>query len=584
MSAGSEFKKVLVRDNRLNVTDAIEFAVIKGAQNMTSFTSNANTLSNSSHTWNIQVPSETTIFDRRVLWRSSFILQITGQAPVVGMPIINYGVTDALSACPLHQLSTVMSCTINNNSVSSNMRDILPALLRMNDIRELQRYNGYAPVQYDIMGKYSDAVGTVFNPLGSFTNVGVDADYVPRGAWAIDCISTTLANAKAGTNEPSANIATAAATNQSMFIKFTVTEPLMISPFIWSHPKSNNQGMYGVQNMTFTFNMGDASRVWRSASGKLSAVSVAEYTSSALIFNFLSAHPSDLMPSRNTVPYMELPRFISTPGVSLPAAADAQSLGAATTVVSNAIQLNQIPSRLFIWLRNPASYTTPYTVGTEAYPDTFGVITAVSINFNNQAGILASASREDLFKYSCENGSNQSWYEFSGQASVPDVNGCGRKIPMSGTLLVLEFAKDINISDDFYSCGSLGNFQLQVTLTARNQFTVAYTPEVVIMTENDGCFVCERGTSSTYTGLLTKADVLSASEQPSYHYSDVERMVGGGFLDSLKSIVGRVLPILAPMAKRHLAKSDSPYGKAAAGALGALGYGKSGGKLADRMM
>jgi len=464
------------------------------------------------------------------------------------------------------------------------MRDILPAILRMNDNGELQRYNGYAPVQYDIVGKYSDAVGTVFNPLGSFTNVGVDADYVPRGAFAIDTIATTLANAKAGTNEPAANLATAAATNQSLFVKFTVTEPLMISPFLWSNPQSNNQGMYGVQNMTFTFNMGDASRVWRSASGKISAVEVAEYTSSALIFNFLSAHPSDLMPSRNSVPYMELPRFISTPGVSLAAAADSQSLGASTTIVSNAIQLNQIPSRLFVFLRNPASYRTPYTVGTEAFPDTFGVITGVSINFNNQSGILASASREDLFKYSVQNGSNQSWYEFSGQASVPDVNGCGRKIPMAGSLLVLEFAKDINISDDFYSCGSLGNFQLQVTLTARNQFTTAYTPEVVIITENDGVFVCERGTSSTYTGLLTKADVLSASEQPSYHYSDAQRMVGGGFLDSLKSIVGRVLPVLAPLAKRHLGKMDSPYAKAASGALGALGYGKSGGKLADRMV
>ena len=584
MSAGSEFKKVLVRDNRLNVTDSIEFAVMKGAQNMTSFTANANTLSTSAHTWNIQVPSETTIFDRRVLWRSTFVLAVTGRAPVVGQPIIHYGFSDALCAFPLHQSTSVMTCVINNNSVSSNMRDILPALLKMNDIRELQRYNGYAPIMSDVVGKYSDFVGANYNPLGSATNFS-DNDIIARGAWPIDGVATSLANAVAGTFSNTANLATVANTDQTFYVRVQSTEPLMVSPFLWSHPKANNQGMYGVQNMTFTFNIGDASRMWRSSTGRVTAVSIAQFTSSALIFNFLSPHPSDLLKSRNVVPYMDLPRFISTPGVSLPAAADAQSLGALTTITSNAIQLNQIPSRLFIWLRNPASYTTPYAAGQESYPDTFAVISGISVNFNNQSGILASATQQDLFKFSVENGSNQSWYEFSGQTNFPDVaTGIGRRVPMSGSLLVLEFAKDINISDDYYAAGSLGNFQLQIVLQARNQFTAAYTPDFVIMVENDGCFVCERGTSAVYTGILTKSDVLAASEQPSYHYSDVQRMVGGGFLDSLRSIVGRVLPMLAPLAKRHLAKSGHPMGQAASAALGALGYGKSGGKLADRMV
>ena len=584
MSAGSEFKKVLVRDNRLNVTDAIEFAVMKGSQNMTSFTANANTLSTSSHTWNIQVPSETTIIDRRVLWRSTFILQITGKSPVVGQPIINYGVTDALCAFPLHQSTSVMTCVINNNSVSSNMRDILPALLRMNDIRELQRYNGFTPVMADVVGKYSDFVGANYNPLGSATNFA-DNDLLPRGTLTMDGAATTLALCQAGTFSTTAALALVADTAQPLFVQFTCTEPLMVSPFLWSHPKANNQGMYGVQNATFTFNIGDASRMWRSSTGQVSAVSIAAFQSSALIFNFLSPHPSDLLKSRNVCAYMDLPRFISSPGVALPAAANSQSFGVTTTITSNAIQLNQIPSRLFVWLRNPASYTTPYAANQESYPDTFGVITGISVNFNNQSGILASATPQDLYKFSVENGSNQSWFEFSGQINVPDVaGGMGRKVPMSGSLLILEFAKDINISDDYYAAGSLGNFQLQLVIQAKNQFTTAYNPDVVIMVENDGCFVCERGTSAVYTGLLTKSDVLAASEQPSYHYSDVSRMVGGGFLDSLKSIVGRVLPMLAPLAKRHLAKSGHPMGQAASAALGALGYGKSGGKLADRMV
>jgi hypothetical protein len=77
-------------------------------------------------------------------------------------------------------------------------------------------------------------------------------------------------------------------------------------------------------------------------------------------------------------------------------------------------------------------------------------------------------------------------------------------------------------------------------------------------------------------------------------------MVGGGFLDSLKSVAGHVLPHVLKMGKEHLGKMDHPVAKGVASALGAMGYGASGGamgcgvsgggasggrmKLADRLM
>ena len=70
--------------------------------------------------------------------------------------------------------------------------------------------------------------------------------------------------------------------------------------------------------------------------------------------------------------------------------------------------------------------------------------------------ILASATQQDLYRYSVENGSNQSFQEFSGYATLPDpVTGCGRKIPTSGSLLILEFSKDIQLTEDYYAPGSL---------------------------------------------------------------------------------------------------------------------------------
>jgi hypothetical protein len=66
---------------------------------------------------------------------------------------------------------------------------------------------------------------------------------------------------------------------------------------------------------------------------------------------------------------------------------------------------------------------------------------------------------------------------------------------------------------------------------------------------NSGVFVCERGTSSTYTGILTKQDVLEASQQDHYTHDDVKRLVGGGFFDSIKSGLS------------HLGKKGLEYGK-----------------------
>jgi len=127
--------------------------------------------------------------------------------------------------------------------------------------------------------------------------------------------------------------------------------------------------------------------------------------------------------------------------------------------------------------------------------------------------------------------------------------------------------------------GSLGAFQLQVNLNCINQSASAVaTQELVIITMNSGCFICERGASSTFTGLLTKSDVLEVSQQAPYFQSDVRRLVGGGWFDTLKSIIGRVLPVLAPLGKQFLEK-QGPLGQTASKVISALGYGQSGGQM-----
>ena len=241
-----DFQKVLVKDDRLNVTDAVQYAVHKGGQNMTASQFSAISQSPSSVTFNIQVPSEQTLIDRRVLWRSTVILKATvsGTALNAGQMPLNLGVSDALSAFPLHQLATVMTATINNNSVSLNVRDNLPAMLRFNDRRELQRYNGYTTVAPDLLADYKAGVGTNLNSLGSWGNTS-DNDLYQRGAFVIDGISTSLVGG-ALSNPLVAPVPLVDGQDQTIYIQFTSTEPLLLSPFIFADPKSNNQAFYGV--------------------------------------------------------------------------------------------------------------------------------------------------------------------------------------------------------------------------------------------------------------------------------------------------------------------------------------------------
>ena len=94
----------------------------------------------------------------------------------------------------------------------------------------------------------------------------------------------------------------------------------------------------------------------------------------------------------------------------------------------------------------------------------------------------------------------------------------------------------------------------------------------------------EKGTSSTFTGLLTKQDVLTTATQQPYSHSEMRRFVGGSFLNGLKSAMGWVSST-PPFVKGVPNNIPNEYAQTGARVLGALGYGKGETrKLADRLM
>ena len=562
--SSADFETVLVKDSRLMSTDKLNYAVEMGGSNVVQQLYEANSQSATSITFSLQVPSLETVMDRRVLVRSSFVLQCTGTAPA-GQFLIDYGLRDALAPFPLNQLITNTTATINNQSSSVSTKDVLASIIRFHDKRDLHAYNGMTPCQPDFFQNYQDGIGANNNALGGWSNTASENDYSPRGAWVLDFVSSTAPPVITP-------LVPSTGATQTIYIGISVCEPLFISPFTWANPKSGPQGMYGIQSMNINMTLGPANRVWRCApfvplAGTVpKTFTVFSVNNSQLIVNYLTRHPSDVAPSRNVLPWYETPRYITGNLQALAA-------GATDTVRTQNIQLNQIPDSIIIFVRKTMGNQVP----TDA--DFAMKINSCTVSFNNQNGLLANASQQDLYRYTRECSSNQTWYEFSGEASIHDPSFPGGKVvPTSGSYLCLKFGQHIQINEAFYAPGSLANANLQLTLNITNQTATNFAAnelEIVLITVNSGLYVLERGVSSIYSGILTKSSVLdSQNKQPVSSY-DASRMVGYGLFDSLKSVAGMVLPKLPSIAKAALSLSGHPLAKAGVAGLSALGYGKA---------
>jgi len=548
-----DFRKVLVLDDRLRVKSDVDFAVFKGASSKVESEFQSTSASASQVSFNIQVPSELTIIDREVILQGTVRLQVVGVAQA-GEYLVDYGNGHALCPFPLQSLFTTSQATINNNSVSQNTADVISSITRFHDRRYLARYNGMTPTAYDTYQNYSDAVNANNNPNGSYNNP-TDNDLMPRGAFPVSITGNTIGDG---------------VSTKTVVITYTVREPLLLSPFLYCDPEKENQGFYGIQNLNFIFNIGNVQNILRGVNNSVAgcAFQLLNVANSDFLMymNFLTAPNSVLLPPRNVVPYYELPRYKTTiPDVAT---------GATATVPSQSIQLNQVPDKLIIFVRKQNR--------TFSDTDSYLPINSISINFNNVSGLLSSSRQHDLWKMSVKSGSNQSWLEFSGQANSHTGAYAGNAQPIntSGSLLVLDFAREVPLSEEYYAPSSLGQFQLQFQLNVSNNTGANINSgnpyELVIITMNSGVFVCERGTSATYTAVLTKQDVLDASQDESARmsYSSARRLIGGK-VDVMGMLKG-ALPTGAKVAKALLEQSSNPYAKTAVKVLGALGYGYEG--------
>ncbi len=160
----SSFRTLLVKDSRIGqITDDLTYVVKSGAAQNTFQSFPSTSVSNSSLVFQVQIPSESVVVDRAVLIQSGLTFQLTignglnGSVAVpAGEKAFEYGLTEAFAPFPLTQLQTTATCQINNSASSTNLRDILPQLLRMNESCYMAKHEGTTPSYVDsAYGLYS---------------------------------------------------------------------------------------------------------------------------------------------------------------------------------------------------------------------------------------------------------------------------------------------------------------------------------------------------------------------------------------------------------------------------------------------
>nr|WPF46854.1 MAG: putative major capsid protein [Lake Baikal virophage 14] len=554
----TDFKTILLKDSRLaDITDNLAFAVQSGAANNTFQQFQAVTTSNSSVVFNIQIPSESIVIDREIVIQTGITFTLTIPSVAASTPALIWGQNAALQAFPFNKLISTASSTINNTNVSINEQDVLDCLLRFNNSRELYRYNGGTPTLPDqAYLNYSDGVLTNNNPLAGWGSQSYDIDQAPRGAFPVTFVQgkyvdnlgvvVNLTSASSFSNTYSVGATTATYT---LVFSTQVTEPLFLSPYIFGNPEYNLGGFAGINTINFVFNIDSTAKRLLSLS---SAVGVTGGVPSAtialgnsitgvsnpfaggktqMLMNFLSTQASDLIPSRNVVPYMDYPRYLSNSSAN-----STITPGAPTTLQlsSQNIQLNQLPDYFIIVVRKPMSSQTIYDSAS------FLTINSISINLNNQSGLLASATQHDLWKMSVNNNSTQSFDEFFGVANKtafgPYASGsAGTGVPTpvytTGSILILSPSHNLSLPD-YLTSSSIGqfNFQFGINVTSNYSTGAAFAPEILVICANSGIFVNQAGSSVIYTGILTKQMVVDTKAEKSADpvtSAEYKRMIGG---------------------------------------------------------
>jgi hypothetical protein len=513
----------------LDINEPREYVIMKGGNYVQYKQYTSTSYSANSFQFSCPPPSEKILVNRKVYLQAPVTLNFTGSVSGATETLLNSGF-DAPRAFPLSTNLNTVSVTINNATVNINMGDVIQALLRYNNPECLKEYDySITPTEMDESQEYNELANTIRNVLSDYGNSNYGNTH--RGAFPFTIISNTDTTAS---------------------VSFVATEPIFLSPFYYG--KGDHSGFYGVRTMDFNFTWNsDLSRLWShnpTPTGGTSTITgvTVNFGQPKLLFEYTTPPITMERPLSIAYPYYVVNRFPTGP-TNIPASTTASN------IVSNNIQLNSIPRRMYIYLREQNSDLTINKT------DSFASIENISLQFENFSGLLASASKQDLYNIARNNGLNLSWTEWSGGPTF--VGDLSTAVGTVGSVLCLEPGKDFGLPDNL-APGVIGNFMMQISVIARNPNpSRAINYMLYITTVDEGTATIMDGSCILQgAGVISGMDVLNAKKQTGISYHDAHDAQGAGrFFSNIKHGVHKLKHHMSP----HIMHGGVPVGGVSVG-------------------
>jgi hypothetical protein len=485
-----------------------EFIVLSGLENITYRQSTTQNQSTQSATVTYRVPNKYTVIDRHWYIRATWRVVATALAAGGNL---DQSLVSGPAAYPTNRVLDQLSVNIDEVNFNSQPSRYWQAL---------QRY-------YNAMGNNCDQ-GKFYSTCPSMPD-----QYIAYNDW------TTFGSARnplAEYGENSAgptrrSIATNVAVNTAtdLDVSFTSTEPLFISPLLFGESSYNKSGLTGARNINITFTFSNVERVWSNdpVIKPYTSITVTLQNLEVLI-RYGDLKLSEAEKIQNSLGQLHNIDWDYSGINAYQQNIAAVPAGVPTQITSGNIQLNGIPSRLYIYAQRPLANINNTT------PDSFCRITALTIQWNSRNGILSTATEQDLYVMSVRNGLTMSFAQWS---------------RFCGSVCCVDIAKDLGLNS-IQAPGVIQDNQLQVFATVTNLYGAPSDIVLYVTTTTPGVFSLRNGAFYQQIGVLSPENVLNAP----YKHDSLEGLIDtdnpfGGSLKSFFKGIGQKLKKALPYLK-----------------------------------
>lgn len=346
-------------------------------------------ISQSSISFSCPPPSADVYVDRRVSIVLPTRITITATGLDPGQLLINPG-QFCIRSYPCQKALDSIQMTLNNQSMSINIADSISAMEHFNIDRKLRAIEYSKCPTYGACQsqKFSDLFGSVRSPMALY---GDSPDDLAPQAFPFTVVSQVNDNAGPGVS------------TCTSVVDFLTCESLMLSPLAWGCFDDDDSAFYGLRTFDLTLNFlnNGGNRMIAidkdSAGVQLNPTSIQTQMQFAnfaggfsyddnqplLLFQYLTPQLSDKAAAISRVlnyPYFNVERYLT----DVPALAPGQT----TQISSNNIQLNSIPSKMYVFARkrNNDLLADPFS------PDTFLKIKSLSVQWGNRKNLRLKTS------------------------------------------------------------------------------------------------------------------------------------------------------------------------------------------------